>query len=160
MSPVRPATQSLATAKPLERDAAPVIEAILADGHALRIPVRGVSMRPALREGDVAVIAPFLGLPRIGQIVLARTAGGPLVVHRLVDVELQSGRRLYRLKGDTERGADAGVMREELYGRLIAVERDGQCLDADDPAFAPPERSAGAVRPICDAMVAVARRRR
>ena len=160
MSPVRPATRSLANASPVERDAAPVVEAILADGHALRIPVCGVSMHPALREGDVAVIAPFLGLPRIGQIVLARTAGGPLVVHRLVNVELQSGRRLYRLKGDTGARADAGVLREELYGRLIAVERDGQCLDADDPAFAPPERSVGTGRPVSDAMVAVARRRR
>ncbi|HKB07692.1 MAG TPA: S24/S26 family peptidase [Candidatus Polarisedimenticolia bacterium] len=143
----------------MERDAAPVIEAILADGHALRIPVRGVGMHPALREGDVAVIAPFLGLPRIGQIVLARSAEGPLLA-RLVDVELQAGRRMYRLKDDAEGGADAGVMREELYGRLIAVERDGRCLDADDPAFAPPGRSESTGRPMDDAVVAVARRRR
>jgi hypothetical protein len=142
MSSPRPATQSQDNASPLEGDAAPVIEAILADGHARRLPVRGVGMHPALREGDVAVIAPFLGLPRIGQIVLARAAGGLLVVHRLIDVELQSGRRLYRLKGDAEAGAGAGVMREELYGRLIAVERDGQCLDAGHPALSPPDRSA------------------
>ena len=144
----------------VERDALPVLDALLSDGHSTLVPVRGASMRPALIEGDVVVVSPFLGLPRPGQIVLARTAGGPLVVHRLVDVELQSGRRLYRLKGDTETGADAGVLREELYGRLIAVERDGQCLDADDPAFAPPERSVGTGRPLSDAMVAVARRRR
>jgi polysaccharide biosynthesis/export protein len=144
MSAVGPVTNVVAATDPVEREAAPVLEALLEDGHAMRVPVRGGSMHPALREGDVAVVAPFLGLPRIGQIVLARTAGLPLVVHRLVEVELRSGRRLYRLRGDAEAASDAGVLREDLYGRVIAVEREGRSLSADDPALAPPE---SALRP-------------
>src|SRR5439155_13931525 len=102
----------------VERDAIPVLDALLSDGHGMLVPVRGRSMRPALSEGDVAVVAPFLGLPRPGQIVLARGAGNVLVVHRLVDVELGTGRRIYRLQGDAETAPDAGVLREDLLGRV------------------------------------------
>jgi len=102
------------------------------------VPVRGRSMRPALLEGDVAVVAPFLGLPRPGQLVLARAAGNVLVVHRLVDVELGTTRRIYRLQGDAEIAPDTGVLREDLLGRVIAVVRDGRRLPIEDPCFAPP----------------------
>src|SRR5262249_7118227 len=54
-------------------------------------------------------------------------------------VELGSGRRVYRLQGDAEPAPDAGVLREDLLGRAIAVVRDGRRLSIDDPAFEPPE---------------------
>jgi len=129
--------EDLSTAA-VEREALPVLDALLSDGHGLLVPVRGRSMLPALREGDVAVIAPFLGLPRLGQMVLARGAPDLLLVHRLVDVEMQSGRRVYRLQGDNEMAPDAGVLREDLLGRVISVVRDGRRLSADEPAFDPP----------------------
>ncbi len=122
----------------VERDALPVLDAILSEGHGMLVPVRGRSMRPALVEGDVAVVAPFLGLPRPGQLVLARGAGNVLVVHRLVDIEMGTGRRIYRLQGDAEAAPDTGVLREDLLGRVIAVVRDGRRLPIDHPSFAPP----------------------
>ena len=48
------------------QDALPVLDALLSEGHGMHVPVRGRSMRPALVDGDVAVVAPFLGLPRPG----------------------------------------------------------------------------------------------
>ena len=129
------------TPGPLERDAAPVLDALLSDGHAALVPVRGASMRPALVEGDVAVVSPFLGLPRPGQIVLARTGPNLLVVHRLVSVEMGGGRRLYRLQGDAERAPDDGVLREDLLGRVTAVVRNGSRLSIDEPMFAPDARA-------------------
>ena len=117
----------------MERDALPVLEALLSDGHGMLVPVRGRTMRPALVEGDLAVVAPFLGLPRPGQLVLARVAGNILVVHRLVDVELGQGRRIYRLQGDAEAAPDVGVLREDLLGRVIAVVRDGRRLPIHPP---------------------------
>ncbi len=122
---------------PLDRDAAPVLDALLSDGHSALVPVRGASMRPALVEGDVAVVSPFLGLPRPGQIVLARTGPNLLVVHRLVSVELGGGRRLYRLQGDAETAPDNGVLREDLLGRVTAVVRNGSRLPIEDPLFGP-----------------------
>jgi len=124
----------------VERDAAPVLDALLSDGHAALVPVRGWSMRPALVAGDVVVVSPFLGLPRPGQIVLARADHDRLVVHRLVDVELGGLRRVYRLQGDAEPAPDTGVLREHLLGRVTAVVRDGLRLPIEDPAFAPGAR--------------------
>jgi polysaccharide export outer membrane protein len=121
----------------VEREAAPVLDALLLGGHAALVPVRGASMRPALVQGDVAVVSPFLGLPRPGQIVLARSSPDLLVVHRLVLVEMRAGRRVYRLQGDAEGGPDAGVLREDLLGRVTAVVRNGRRLPIDDPCFAP-----------------------
>jgi len=122
----------------VERDALPVLDALLSDGHGMLVPVRGRSMHPTLGERDVVVVAPFLGLPRSGQIVLARGPAGLLVLHRLIDVEMRSGRRLYLLQGDAEPAPDAAVLREDLLGRVIAVVRDGRRWSADDTAFSPP----------------------
>jgi polysaccharide export outer membrane protein len=115
--------------------AGPVLEALLGDGLSIGIPVTGTSMEPTLRRGDRVVVAPFLGLPRPGQIVLARTPDG-LVAHRLALVEMRDGRRLYRLQGDAAAGLDAGVLRENLLGRVVEVLRDGARLPIDDSPLA------------------------
>jgi len=121
----------------LEREAAPVLDALLLGGHAALVPVTGSSMRPALVRGDVVVVSPFLGLPRLGQIVVARPRPDVLIVHRLVDVEMRAGRRIYRLQGDAEPAPDAGLLREALLGRVTAVVRDGRRLPIEDARFAP-----------------------
>ncbi len=108
-----------------------VLGLLLEDGHATLVPVRGRSMRPTLIEGDSVVIAPFLGLPQPGQIILARV-NGILVVHRLVAIAITAGRRVYRLQGDAEPGPDEGVGREHLIGRAVAVVRDGRRESIDD----------------------------
>ncbi|HEX9428662.1 MAG TPA: S24/S26 family peptidase, partial [Candidatus Polarisedimenticolia bacterium] len=59
----------------VDRDAGPVLEALLDLGGTALVPVRGDSMRPTLIDGDRILVAPFLGLPEPGQIVLARVAG-------------------------------------------------------------------------------------
>jgi len=78
----------------VEREALPVLDALLSDGHGMLLPVRGRSMRPALREGDVVVVAPFLGLPDPGQIVLARAAGR--VSTALADARIVRRQACYR----------------------------------------------------------------
>ncbi|MFQ5876154.1 MAG: SLBB domain-containing protein [Acidobacteriota bacterium] len=118
-------------AETAERGAGPVLDALLGAGSGVLVPVRGDSMRPALAGGDHVLVAPFLGLPRPGQIVLARRADG-LVVHRLRRIEWRDGRRLYRLQGDALPYPDAGVLREDLMGRVVAVVRDGRRIDLDD----------------------------
>jgi polysaccharide export outer membrane protein len=117
-----------------EREIEPVLEALLGTGQTLLVPVRGASMRPALKDGDRVAVAPFLGLPRIGQIAVARVAQG-LVAHRIVGIEWCGGRRIYRLQGDAEPGRDAGVLREALLGRAAAIVRQGRRLEvAEGPS--------------------------
>jgi polysaccharide export outer membrane protein len=109
----------------------PVLEALLEGGAGLCLAVRGHSMRPTLRPGDRIVVAPCAGLPRPGQILLRRDPAG-LVAHRLVSVEWSSGRRLYRMQGDAERGLDAGCLREAILGRVTAVLRGADVLPVDE----------------------------
>jgi polysaccharide export outer membrane protein len=112
-------------------EAAPVLAALMEDGLSAALPVTGSSMEPTLRPGDRVVIAPCLGLPRPGQILMMR-AGGTLVAHRLVRVEMRGGRRWYRTQGDAARALDAGVLREDILGHVVAVLRDGARLTLDD----------------------------
>lgn len=122
----RPAAQQAT-----ERDAAPVLDALLGVGGQMMIPVRGSSMRPTLHDGDHVIVGPFLGLPRVGQIALGR-CGDRLVVHRLVGIERVDGRRCYLLQGDARHAPDAGLLREDLLGRVVAVVRQGRRIDIDD----------------------------
>jgi len=114
-----------------ELDAAPVLDALLGFGGQMTIPVRGSSMHPTLLDGDRVIVGPFLGLPRAGQIALGHQ-GEHLVVHRLVGVEMVEGRRRYLLQGDARHGPDAGLLRENLIGRVVAVIRQGRRIDIDD----------------------------
>jgi hypothetical protein len=116
-------------------DSRPVLDALLLDGQGLHVTVHGWTMNPALLEGDVAVVAPFLGLPRPGMIVLARDSTSTLAVRRLVGIEMGALRRVYRLRGDSGNAPEAGVLREDLLGRVIAVVRDGRRLPIDDSRF-------------------------
>jgi polysaccharide biosynthesis/export protein len=113
------------------RDVGPVLEALMESGAMPSVRVAGRSMHPTLRDGDRVVAAPFLGLPKPGQIVLARVAG-ILVAHRLVAIQSGAGRRIYRLQGDAEAAPDAGILREDLLGRVVAVLREGRRLELDD----------------------------
>ncbi len=113
------------------REAAPVLDALLGIGGLISVPVRGPSMQPALMDGDVVIVAPFLGPPRPGQIVLARLRHG-LVVHRLVRIELEAGRRRYGLQGDANGTPDPGILREDLLGRAVALVRQGRRFEIDD----------------------------
>jgi polysaccharide export outer membrane protein len=133
MSAARHPERGAVPDNPVRREAEVVLEALFDLGIAAGVPVRGASMHPTLRDGDRVVASPFLGLPLPGQIVLARCAGG-LVVHRLIDVRLRDGRRLYRLQGDAEPGPDAPVRREDLLGRVVGAWRSGRWTEiADDP---------------------------
>ncbi len=119
----------------VDRDAGPVLEALLDLGGTALVPVRGDSMRPTLIDGDRILVAPFLGLPEPGQIVLARVAG-LLVAHRLISIRMQAGRRQYRLQGEHEPGYDAAVLREEILGRVVAAVRQGRRIEIDDSGAA------------------------
>ena len=118
-----------------DREAVPVLEALLEGGLAVGLPVTGFSMAPTLVPGDRIVVAPFLGLPAPGQIIVVRAAAG-IVAHRLVSVDLRDGRRVYRTQGDAEDGLDAGVLREDLLGRVVEVLRDGRRIEIDDSLWA------------------------
>ncbi|MFQ5844884.1 MAG: S24/S26 family peptidase, partial [Planctomycetota bacterium] len=116
-------------------EAAPVLARLLEAGTPVRLPVRGRCMRPAVREGDRALVARFDAEPRPGQIVLARV-GCRLVLHRLVGIDTLGARCRYRLQGDAGSTSQAVLSREDLLGQLVAVERAGRLIQVDRRATA------------------------
>lgn len=88
--------------------------------------VKGNSMYPLLREGDIVFIARVN--PRdvfVGDVIVFSTPGGRLVVHRVVEVVEFNGRRYFVTQGDNNPIKDfyypIGVPDDRLIGRLATV---------------------------------------
>lgn len=91
----------------------------LAEGQTVRIVLRGTSMLPTLREGDVLSLAPVAGTPSVGDVVLFRY-GGRHLLHRVVS---RDGDRL-TMQGDNCYNTESCEVKD-VVGRLVHVNRLG-----------------------------------
>lgn len=114
-----------------ENDTDILLDALLEAGLSGSIPVTDDAMRPAIERDDRVIVTPFLGLPRPGQMVMARHQGR-IVVRRLVEVRMAGGRRRYCLSADAAPGRTLVVLREDLIGRPTAILRRGILCPLDD----------------------------
>jgi hypothetical protein len=104
-----------------------LIEDLLARGAQLRLVVGGVSMAPQLRDHDCVLIEALQGKDaRFGDLVLFRTAGGTLVLHRVIRRWRDGGRR-HRLqtRGDACVRLDGIIDATRVLGRVRRIERRG-----------------------------------
>lgn len=91
-------------------------------GAAFSIRARGNSMRPAIRGGTVVCLTPRNGSPvKVGDVVLAMTAGGKYVLHR---VRRACGGQI-ETHGDANPVADAPVALESVVAVANAILIDG-----------------------------------
>lgn len=92
-------------------------------GAPLRTMVRGFSMNPFLRDGDVLTISTMLDTLRIGDIVAFRhPRDGRLAIHRLV----RRTKKGWLAWGDNCPEPDGEVAPGDILGRVILVERNGR----------------------------------
>jgi hypothetical protein len=116
---------------PATEEFRPALLAILlrdltADGKPVEIPVRGISMRPWLRDGDRVRLVPMTAEEmRVGDVVVRVNTAGP-VIHRFVG--RWPSRQGWRLltKGDGAPRLDPPVRADELVGRVVARVREGR----------------------------------
>jgi len=104
-----------------------LIEDLLARGAQVRLAVGGVSMAPRLRDHDCVLIKALHGKDaRFGDLVLFRTGGGTLVLHRVVR-RWRDARRRHRLqtRGDACVRLDASIAATRVLGRVRRIERKG-----------------------------------
>lgn len=97
----------------------------------MRIPLHGSSMKPLIRsEKDIVTIMPLIRDPMIGDIVLFRGSDGRIIVHRVYRI-FPGGIQTW---GDNCLRADAPRKREDIYGLIVSVEKDGKIyqLDTDE----------------------------
>jgi hypothetical protein len=99
----------------------------LREGGSVRLRVSGWCMEPLLRDGDEVTVVPLGGEPHRGRLLLARSADGELVCHRVLgrtdDGHLLAGDRTLRVE---EHPPSA------LLGELAAVHRGGRTLPLAD----------------------------
>jgi hypothetical protein len=92
---------------------------VIRGGRPLRLRVRGGSMTPFIRHGDVVTIAPAdPAALRFGDVICFRESPGRLVLHRAIG---RRGRNLVA-KGDAT-GSMELVPPGGVLGRAIALER-------------------------------------
>jgi ribosomal protein S18 acetylase RimI-like enzyme len=101
-----------------------LLRGLIERGLPLRTPVRGFSMRPFVRDGDVLTIAPLAGRsPEIGEVIaFVQPETGRLAIHRVVS-RTPAG---WILRGDNCSESDGLVPADHLLGRVVAVERNGR----------------------------------
>ena len=61
-------------------------------------------------------------------IVLYRTGRG-VIGHRVMGIANRNGERVLLARGDADRGEGERVAAKQILGKVVAVERDGRCID-------------------------------
>jgi len=104
----------------------------LGRGITVTFRAHGDSMRPAIRDGDMIVVAPVpAGDLCIGDVLLCR-CDSRLLAHRLIAVtESADGDRWLHLRGDAKGGCDAPVRAADVLGRVESVRRSGSSTRVD-----------------------------
>ena len=92
---------------------------------------RGLSMVPAIRDGDRVLIAPVkVSALRLGDVVKFRLNGG-FRLHRLVCRGHSREGDWFEFQGDTLTAPDARVGPDAIVGVAVAVERNGRVQRLD-----------------------------
>jgi len=100
-----------------------LLRAMAERGVPLRTAVRGFSMAPFIRDGDVVTIEPLGADPDVGDVVaLAFPENGRMALHRVVE------RRgdLWLVRGDNCLRPDGVFERAAFVGRVARVQRGGR----------------------------------
>jgi len=96
---------------------------LLGEGKTIRIKAHGYSMYPVIKPGSVIIIEPLRikGTPVVGEIVAIEREKG-IVVHRVVKIKDEGGKRFYITRGDSNSRTDQPVPVEKIIGRVTGME--------------------------------------
>ncbi|MEM9557365.1 MAG: ABC transporter substrate-binding protein [Acidobacteriota bacterium] len=108
---------------------AELLASAVRDGASPPLRVRGRCMEPLLRDGDRLELAPLGAPPRLGDLLVARTADGALVCHRVLEAAEDS----VLLAGDRTRRAER-VASPHWLALVVGAERGGRRMRFDGPA--------------------------
>jgi len=94
----------------------PLLRDALDRGQRVRLAATGASMRPFIRHGDVVELEPCAS-PRLGDVVLAESAPGSYVLHRVV--RRKSGQLF--LGGDALTSVEGPLVDGKVLARVTTV---------------------------------------
>jgi hypothetical protein len=99
-----------------------VATGILHRGYRIRLRVKGGSMMPTI-AGEAVIVEPATAT----SVKLQDTERG-VIGHRLVRIANRNGKLVLLARG-ADKGASEPVGSDQILGRLVAVERNGHCID-------------------------------
>lgn len=95
-------------------------------GYYLRARVQGNSMHPVIRDGDVVLVKPAkMSEIKLGDVVCYRS-GNIIIAHRFIQKRRENGKIALLIKGDSNLSFDKKVHREQVLGKVVVIEREGQ----------------------------------
>jgi signal peptidase len=99
-------------------------EILLEDNNSISFRMKGFSMYPTLKEGDVGLVEKCaVGDLKAGDIVIFKS-GENLVCHRLIKIDKNNGNSIFTAKGDKNSFADKPFTAESLIGKLVSFQRN------------------------------------
>ena len=96
---------------------------LLAEGKSLRIKPTGYSMFPAIRPGDIVIIAPVKNQSNLtpGDIVVFKR-DSDFVLHRLTDIQPRDDNPVFITRGDSAINEDKPITVDKIVGVVTIIE--------------------------------------
>jgi signal peptidase I len=103
---------------------------ILSQGTALRFQAKGLSMFPAIRNGDILTVQ-LAGSAEIrpGDIIFYHGEGARIAAHRVRKIILSNEGAVFMTRGDFYLGHGEGIPWAKVLGKVCALERKGRQID-------------------------------
>jgi len=98
-------------------------------GKSIRFQARGWSMRPFIRDGDFIVVSPIENFSiKTGDVVFCITTENKVIVHRVIrkHEKDKDNRIIMFIKGDAAFSSPEKVEMQNVLGKVVEVERNGQ----------------------------------
>ncbi|MDI6839430.1 MAG: signal peptidase I [bacterium] len=106
----------------------------LSKGLPVRMNIKGRCMHPFIRRSDIVTVKPIkFEDTKVGDIVVYnRDLKGDFTVHRVIRKRVdRNGKENLLTKGDASQYGDPPVYAEDVYGKVIAIERNGKSINLE-----------------------------
>jgi signal peptidase I len=121
---------SLKSSKPI-RD---IFAEQLRRGQSVRMTIKGRSMSPFIKRSDIIIVKPIkFDQAKIGDIIACtRSVEHGFTAHRLIRKRKDAqGREFLFTKGDVSIHGDFPVYPEDIYGKVITIERNTKVINLE-----------------------------
>ncbi len=117
---------------------------LLRQGKNVRFRAPGLSMHPAIREGETIIVAPVTPVDIKRGDILLYLAGMKVIAHRVVSIKREKSdstshssaqsnaltpQIIFTLRGDASAICDDPVEGKQVLGKVVSVERHGRSID-------------------------------
>lgn len=110
----------------IKLDTNALIDKLIKGKTSLAMQMKGYSMFPTLRPGDIGIVVPVTSDKLIPGMVVAFRSGQNRVAHRLVKIKYEDGQANYICRGDNNSFSDQAFYESDLVGIITEFERDGK----------------------------------